>query len=216
MGLMMKDRVFIISLLMFVLIVSFHGCDLDKEKAIPEASDGSEYPSQEGWNSKIYISNAGRLQAKVHYGHMIKYDSQKLYLFDEGVEIDFYDVEGNHTSHLISERGEYFETTEDVIGKGNVVVVSDSGLTLRTEELRWNNRREKIISDTLIMLTTPEHDTLYGMGFESNADLSHRVIHKPWGKSEKRIDLEKLDESFSKPSPADTSMTPDSTRIEIK
>ena len=163
-----------------------------------------EYPSQEGWQSELIISKAARRQAVVRYGHMMKYDQRKIILFDEGVEVDFYDEQGNHTSNLTSERGEYREDTEDILGKGNVVVESDSGITLQTEVLRWDNHLEKIISDTLVMVTTTDQDTLYGIGFESNADLTRRIIRKPWGVSDKRVDIDKLESSFSEPVSKDT------------
>ena len=91
-----------------------------------------------------------------------------------------------------------------------MVVVSDSGVTLRTEVLKWDSRLEKILSDTVVMVTTVGHDTLYGVGFESDPDLNRWVIHKPWGVSEKRIDIEKLESSFSKPSSEDTVSDQDS------
>ena len=143
---------------------------------------------------------------------MKKYDKSKILLFDGGVEVDFYDGEGNHNSHLTSDEGEYHEDTEDVIGLGNVVVVSDSGMTLRTEVLRWDNRLEKIRSDTMVMVTTQEHDTLYGVGFESEPDLSRWIILQPWGVSERRVDIEKMEESFSRPSRTDSIPKQDSTK----
>ncbi len=179
-------------------------CEREKQDTVFTENNHNEYPSQEGWQSELIFSRAGRRQAVVRYGHMMKYDQRKVILFDEGVEVDFYDDEGDHTSHLISERGEYREDTEDIIGMGNVVVESDSGVTLKTEVLRWDNRLEKIISDTLVMVTTQDQDTLYGIGFESNADLTRRIFYKPWGASDKRVDIDELESSFTKPASADT------------
>jgi LPS export ABC transporter protein LptC len=159
---------------------------------------------QEGWDSVLRVTNAGRLQAVVRYGHMKKYEKSHVVLLDEVVEVDFYNRSGRHTSHLISETGEYHEQTEDVVGIGNVVVNSDSGMTLRTDELRWDNRRGKIISDTVVMVITLQRDTLYGVGFESEPDLSRWIIEEPWGIGEKRIEIEKLEERFSQPSELDT------------
>ncbi len=62
------------------------------------------------------------------------------------------------------------------------MVVSDSGETLFTEELLWNNKLQKIISEVDVMITT-ETDTLYGIGFESDAGLSSWTIKKPKGKT---------------------------------
>jgi len=200
----MHRRYFSRTVFGFILLAMLAGCNRDQEEVVTTEPGAKEFPSQEGWNSELYLSKAGHLLAMVRYGHMMKYDEKKIVYFDQSVEVDFYDGEGNHTSHLTSERGEYHEATEDVLGLGNVVVVSDSGVTLRTEVLKWDNRREKILSDTVVMVTTMEHDTLYGVGFESDPNLNRWVIHRPWGVSEKRIDIEKLESSFSKTSSQDT------------
>ncbi|MBN2031618.1 LPS export ABC transporter periplasmic protein LptC [bacterium] len=192
--------VFFLAGIMWVL---FYCQGQQEETVVVEQKEG-EYPSQEGWQSELILTKVGRRQAVVRYGHMMKFDQDNMYIFDAGVEVDFYDEEGNHTSHLTSERGEYNEETEDIIGMGNVVVESDSGITLRTEVLRWDNRLEKIISDTLVMVTTQDRDTLYGTGFESNADLTRRIIRNPWGTSEKHVDIDELESSFTESASADT------------
>ena len=64
---------------------------------------------------------------------------------------------------------------------GNVIVISDSGFTLYTEELLWDNSYNRIISNDSVMFTTEYEDTLYGLGFESDIDLSNWKILKPKG-----------------------------------
>lgn len=178
------------------------GCSRDEPESVT-VEETEELPSQEGWNSQLFISEAGRLRAVVHFGHMKKFEKSKTVIFDEGVKVDFYNRDGSHASLLTSDQGRYNEVTEDVVGIGNVVVVSDSGYTLWTEILKWENKREKIVTDTTVMVTTADHDTLYGTGFISNPDLSHLIIKNPSGVSHERVRLEELDDAFSRPG-ADT------------
>ncbi len=194
----------------FFLALFWLACSVEEPPSISDQST-LESPDQEGWNSEIYLSKAGHRQAVVRYGHMQKFDQRAVYIFDEGVEVDFYNRDGSHSSHLTSESGEYHEATEDVYGMGNVVVESDSGLTLHTEALRWDHRREKILSDTLVMLTSPNADTLYGVGFESNSDLSRRVIRQPRGISKSRIDFDKVEKSFER-AETDSTVQSDTTK----
>lgn len=180
-------------MLLFAVLL---GCQhRDTETVLEEKED---LPSQEGWDSRLIITQDGRKQAVVNYGHMTKYKTRRITYFDEGVEVDFYNRYGEHTSHLTSNAGEYHENTENVTGIGNVVVVSDSGTTLHTERLYWHQRREKIYSDTLVMVTTTTNDTLYGIGFESEPDLSQWIIKEPWGVSERRVAVEEIDEYFKR------------------
>ena len=183
----------------FGLGLLFHACNRQGQDIGAFDEEERILPSQEGWNSELVVSESGRIQAVVRYGYMRKYDSRKVVYFDEGVEVDFYNIDGDRTSYLTSKRGEYHEDSEDVLGQGNVVVVSDSGMTLHTESLRWKSRIGKIISDTTVMVTTQEQDTVYGVGFESEPDLTRWIIKKPWGVGNRRVDIEQFEESILNP-----------------
>lgn len=198
-------------MIIFSLLIVVFGCSKEESSTVLNKKDKKKMPSQEGFNSKLFITKGETLQAVLKYGHMLKYENSKIVYLDEGVEMDFFDSKGRHTTHLTAESGEYHEDTEDVIGRGRVVVVSDSGVTLHTEELFWDNSIEKIYSDTLIMITTNNYDTLYGKGFESNPDLSKRVIYEPWGVSSERVDMKRVKQEFSNP-PGDTLIKQDSIR----
>ncbi|MFO7890962.1 MAG: LPS export ABC transporter periplasmic protein LptC [bacterium] len=177
------------------LIFGLIACD-DKETTPVKSTEMEKIPSQEGYDSKLFISKAGVKQAVLHYGHMQKYSDEKVIYFNNGIELDFYNKDGKHTSYISADQGEFNEITEDVLGRGNVVVVSDTGLTLFTEELRWDSELNKILSDTLVMITSQEGDTLYGKGFESDPDLTRRVIYQPWGVSSEKVEIEKIKEEF--------------------
>jgi len=71
---------------------------------------------------------------------------------------------------------------------GNVVVVSDSGVTLYTDTLDWNSELELIYTDNPVMITTEHSDTLYGTGFESDAGLDHWKVIKPTGVTDRGQD----------------------------
>jgi hypothetical protein len=68
----------------------------------------------------------------------------------------------------------YGDTKKDsMLAIGNVVVVSDSGVTLFTDSLLWNSIDSLITTDDTVMFITENNDTLNGVGFQSNADLTH-------------------------------------------
>lgn len=175
----------VLSSIAFALLLA--GCQSSQQTAsTPKGFDG---PEQEGWNSKVTVTSAGRIAAIVQYGHMAKYAKEQRVLFDEGVVVDFYGKKGEHSSKLTSERGVLHESNNDVEALGNVVVVSDSGTTLRTEKLRWLNQREKIVSDEFVTITTAKGDSLYGKGFESDATMKEWSIRQLSGVSKKKLIL---------------------------
>jgi len=73
---------------------------------------------------------------------------------DEGLVVDFFNDQDIHTSQLTADSGEVNERLNDLTATGNVVVVSDSGETLHTEKLLWNNKLQKILSVVDVMITS--------------------------------------------------------------
>jgi len=166
---------FSVYLFMVILIL---GCSPAEDEVI-EIKE-KKYPDQESWNTEIILTKNGQKRAVVLAGHLTKNNDESTMVLDESVDVDFYDAEQSHLSHLKSHQARVNENTNDLLASGNVVVVSDSGVTLYTEELRWDHRRERIISDVFITFIS-DQDTLTGIGFESDSDLENWVIDKPAG-----------------------------------
>jgi len=103
--------------------------------------------------------------------------------------IDFFDTEGEHNSKLTSVNGRLNEATNDIEAFGNVVVISDTGITLQTERLRWDNNIEKIISNEFVTIITADQDTFFGKGFESDQNLNNWRILDFSGKTSRGFDL---------------------------
>jgi hypothetical protein len=101
------------------------------------------------------------------------------------------------------------EETNDVEAIEEVVAVSDSGITLFTERLRWDNARQKILSNEFVTITTASNDTLYGHGFQSDQNLKNWSILKPSGVTQKKVDITGERESRRAAAPlSDSSATP--------
>ena len=100
---------------------------------------------------------------------------------DQNVDADFYNNQEIYTSNLKSDIAEIDEAKDFLIAMGNVIVVSDSGVTLFTDTLSWNNVDEKIFTDDSVIFITEQSDTLYGVGFKSDLELNNWEILKPTG-----------------------------------
>lgn len=163
------------------------GCRSQEQQTVTPPN--YEGPDQEGWNSRITVTSNGRTTAIVQYAHMEKFSKRRETKFDGGIVVDFYNNAGQHTSNLVAERGVLYEDTNDVEALGNVVVKSDSGMTVWTQRLRWENARQKIVSNDFVTIATAENDTLHGQGFIADQNLKVWSIRRPSGVSQKKIDL---------------------------
>jgi len=169
-------------LFMVILVL---GCSSVEDEVIDV--NEKKYPDQESWNTEIILTKNGQKRAVVLAGHLTKSNDESTVVLDEVVDVDFFNAEQSHLSHLKSYQARVNENTNDLLASGNVVVVSDSGVTLYTEELRWDHRRERIISDVFITLVSNQ-DTLTGIGFESDSDLENWIIDKPAGVTDRTME----------------------------
>ena len=151
-------------------------------------SDASseELKETEIWNPVIILT---RKEAK-----LVEAKSEKLYkntnemaLLVGNVEVDFYSDEGDHISILYSDSAQIDEQNNNLHANGNVYVVSDSGYTLTTNRILWDNPYEMIVAEDSVMFTHSKGDTLYGIGFESDIDLERFKIFRPFGIIRDRI-----------------------------
>jgi len=165
------------------------GCQSTEQPASTKSTAPAEGPDQEGWNSTITVTSNGRITAFVKYHRMEKYSKKRRVFFTDSVAVDFYNQQGLHSSQLTALRGVLNEETNDVVALGNVVVVSDSGVTLRSDSLRWDNRRQKVLTEAFVTITRANGETLQGYGFESDPNLKTLSIKRASGAAAKKLEL---------------------------
>ena len=139
-----------------------------------------ELIENEIWNPLIILS---REESRVVSAKAKKLyqSSNELALLVGNVEVDFFSEEGDHISILYSDSAQINEQSNNLHANGNVFVVSDSGYTLTTNKILWDNRYKMIIAEDSVMFTTTEGDTMYGVGFESDMDLDQWRIFQIFG-----------------------------------
>ena len=176
-------------IMLVAVIVFITACvSEDKPSALNNAIE--EYPDQESWDATILITREAHTIGHLKAGKIEKYSKKNITLLKDSIKLDFYNEEGQHTSLLTAKGGKVFDITQDMLAYGNVIVISDSGMTLYTDTLKWDNKKRKIISEVPIMATTEEGDTLYGDSFISDPNLRNREIINPHGKSVKTINID--------------------------
>lgn len=164
--------------LIFFSIVLFACSNVESDK-LGETREG--LPDAESWNATITLTNKGSKRAIIKSGHLEKYQQRQYILLDQNVDADFFNENEIYTSNLKSEIAEIDESKDFLIAMGNVVVVSDSGVTLYTDTLSWDNVDEKVFTDDSVVFITEQNDTLYGIGFKSDIELNNWEIMQPTG-----------------------------------
>ena len=161
-----------------ILIILFFACSGKTE--INESGSSEELMENEIWNPFIILSREENKIVTAKSDKLYK-KSNEMALLVGNVEADFFNALGDHMSILYSDSARINELNNNLHANGNVFVVSDSGYTLTTSKILWDNRYRMIIAEDSVMFTTTDGDTLYGVGFESDMDLERWKISRPFG-----------------------------------
>lgn len=167
-------KIFII--LIFFSFV-FSACSEEKVKpSIDKNLDVKEIPSQESWEATISFTDSGKTKAILKTGHLRVFSESRETFLDSGLRVDFYDENQKITTVLTSKRGKVNDATQDLYAIDSVVAVSDSGVTIKTDELMWRNKDKKIVSDKFVTILSSK-EKIQGYGFESDQNLRNYVIY---------------------------------------
>ena len=170
-----------VSPLMLAALLFSAGCGDRINPSVLPLPDAS-LPSQESWRSTVYFTDSARIKAVLWAGHIADFQSARVTLLDDSVHVDFFDEEGRHTSLLTARRGKVNDATQDFTAYTDVVVVSDSGSTMKTDSLCWTNADRTIHTNAFVDITSPtEH--IAGQGLVSDQDLKNYRIFRVTGQA---------------------------------
>ena len=163
---------------LFLLIFQF-ACQSNELQKSGQTRQGR--PDAESWDAVITLTNKGAKRGVIRSGHLEKYNDNEFILLDQNVDADFFNEEEVFTTNLKSFVAEIDEEEDFLVAIGSVVVVTDSGVTLLTDTLSWDNQKEKVFTSDSVIFITEKKDTLYGIGFESDIELNNWKILQPTG-----------------------------------
>jgi LPS export ABC transporter protein LptC len=147
------------------------GCNKDKATPVRpgQGNRTADSADQVMFGINTLLNNRGLLQAELQ--------SDTGYFFDEntrielrGVNLTFYSKTGEKTSNLKSLQGTYNTRMQLAEARQNVVMVSTDGRRLTTNQLRFDQGRNEISSDSAFIMTEPGK-RLEGVGFTSDPEL---------------------------------------------
>jgi LPS export ABC transporter protein LptC len=143
---------------------------IDKEQAI-EQIKGAEL---------LHTEN-GKIKVRIVADKIERFQSQQPGLiFSEHMEIYFYNDSSGLQSTLMANNASIDENTKIMLAQNNVVLTNNDDKKLETEELVWDEKKNKIYTDKKVKITTGK-EVVYGEGFTSNPDFSQYSITKIHG-----------------------------------
>ncbi len=159
------------------LLLGIKSCENDK-KQINAIKPPTVRPSQRSVDATILYSDSGSLKAVLKTKEMLAYEKNMdapFVLMNKGLKLVFYNKEQKPTSTLTADQGVYFTKSGKAYVKYNVKVANNKHETLYTENLYWDQKKEKIIADKNVKIVTPTQ-IIMGTGLESDQDFSEYTI----------------------------------------
>jgi LPS export ABC transporter protein LptC len=162
-------------LFLTLLVIAIAACNEKKQPPLSGHSLLADSSDQVMWGAKFNLTDKGLQRAELN--------ADTAYFFNDNTRIElervfatFFTTAGAKDAVLTSNSGTYSTRTGSMIARKNVVVVSEDGRRLTTEELAYDQSRNEIASDSAFVLTEPDRRS-EGVGFRSDPNLNNiRVL----------------------------------------
>ncbi len=163
------------------LVAMFFSCG-NKIQEVEDFLADKNLPIGEVKNVHLIHTDSGSIKTKLIAPLMLDYSNRKEHpysKFPDGIKIVTFDKKGDSVI-LTADYSVSFNKTSISEVKGNVVVVNEAdGSKLMTDQLFWDANEHYIYTEKRFILIS-NSDTIKGIGFESNENLSKvnmKAIH---------------------------------------
>jgi LPS export ABC transporter protein LptC len=162
---------------LFLLSLCLLGACNNSKTQPPNAAHSplADSADQVMFTARFNLTDHGLMRAQLQ--------ADRAYFFDEStraelekVNTTFFSAGGEKEATLTAKRGSYSSRGGGMIARGNVVVISETGRRLTTEELRYDPAANEVASDSAFVLTEPGR-RLEGIGFRADPNMNNvRVL----------------------------------------
>jgi LPS export ABC transporter protein LptC len=154
-----------------LLLLVLAGCGTQRSPIATR--DTGELPDQEVSDFALTETDQGTPQWKLYARYAATYNARNL-IVARSIRVDFFDDRGAESSELTAREGEIQLQTRDMTARGDVILQTREGTRMSTQEIRFLNRDQRIVSPLEQMVRVERSgDVLTGYGFESDPGLKH-------------------------------------------
>lgn len=174
------------------LATMFFSCENDIE-VVKRITNPNVLPELTGSDVEIWYSDSAKLKVKIETQQLDRYlkEEKKSYIeFPKGIKVYFYDDSMRVNATMSSKYAIYKENERLWEARNNVVVVNTKGERLNTEQLFWDEAKEKIYSNTYSKITSLEGENIGERGFEARQDFTEWRLNGYRGKSKFRDEVQ--------------------------
>ncbi len=157
----------------FLILVLLASCGSKELEKIKVSSDSKKIAIERGTNISISYSDSGYLKARLFAPLLERFSNERQLETEmkQGITAYFYSTDGKINSYLKSKYAIRDERGRTITARNDVHVINNKGDTLKTEELIWDEKTDRIYSNKFVRINSPDRIIL-GTGIESNTDFT--------------------------------------------
>lgn len=174
-----KSITLLYSSVIFVLILCL-SCGKKKIDVVTQPVSLDELPSISSKYDTLLVSDSGRVQMKIITETLMIFNKAKepYTLFTDDVYMEQYDSLMNVKTTLVADSIWNFNRQRLWKLKGDVKVKTTEGKSYESQELFWDEAKQKIYSDEYVIIHQPNESTIKAYGFEANQNLTEYTFKR--------------------------------------
>ncbi|RYD78945.1 MAG: LPS export ABC transporter periplasmic protein LptC [Sphingobacteriales bacterium] len=164
---------------LLIMMFAIFACDKNDLKQVEELSKAKTIPVEVSTGIDVIYTDSALLKARLKAPEMRRYLSEEDPKIEmpKGVYVEFYDKAGAVNSRLRGDYGIRFLSKNLTKITGDVEVINLKGDTMNTEELWWDETKEKVYSQKFVKVKTKD-EIILAEGFESDVTFSKYTFYK--------------------------------------
>lgn len=178
---MIKNHITTAILVVVVLFFAL-SCTNNEVEKIDAVLDRSAMPRLHATEITTVISDSGITRYRISAPQWDVFDraNQPYWEFPAGIHFERFDENLKVDANIHSKYAKFNENEQLWELKGNVRMTNIRGELFETEHLFWNQREERIYSDTIVKITQAKH-IINAIGFESNQQMTKYMFKETRG-----------------------------------
>jgi len=154
------------------ILIAFTSCENDLKEVERISSQTIEEPVDISYGVKVIYSDSTIVKAQLTAPKMLHFNTaEPYYEFPEGGLLIMYDSTRTETQRVKADYAIQRVNTGITELRKNVVATRADGMTLKSEELIWDEKQSKFYSNLPVVIIINGKET-YGTSFWSNGDFT--------------------------------------------
>ena len=165
-----------------VAVAGCWGCREERQSFVPNAPDGVLTPTMTTDDVSTFISDSGytRYHITTAVWQMFEDAPEPYWRFPAGLELEQYDEHMRPAANVRCDSAVYQSRRRLWQLDGHVVMVNTERDSFLTQQLFWDQSRQKVYSDSFIHIVRQDR-IIEGYGFESNQNMTAYTVKRPTG-----------------------------------